>query len=68
MAKSKSIGFIGLGLMGVPMLGNLIKKSGSSTRFFVFDVDEDSVGRLCDEYSGLVERGQNARDVAEKAV
>ena len=39
----KSIGWIGLGLMGYPMATNLIKKMDKDTHFYIYDVVQESV-------------------------
>jgi len=62
------IGFIGLGLMGLPMVENLIKKTSETTRFYVFDVSEEAVKKLCSEHSTRVESTKSSKEVAEKAV
>lgn len=64
----KNIGFIGLGLMGLPMVQNLIKKTPESTKFFVYDVVEDVLKKLCDEHSTRAKAMKSSREVAEKAV
>lgn len=68
MEKYKSIGFIGLGLMGVPMVENVIKKTGSDVRIYVNDVVEDPVKQLCDQYPDRVEKCDTAKAVANKSV
>jgi 3-hydroxyisobutyrate dehydrogenase-like beta-hydroxyacid dehydrogenase len=64
----KTIGFIGLGLMGLPMVQNLIKKTPESTKFFVYDVVEDTLKKFCDEHSTRAKAMKNSREVAEEAV
>jgi 3-hydroxyisobutyrate dehydrogenase len=62
------IGFIGLGLMGLPMVNNLIKNTPDTTTFFVYDVVEDTVKKFCDEHSTRAKAMKSSRDVAEEAV
>lgn len=64
----KSVGFIGLGLMGMPMLENLIKKLPDTTRFFVYDVSAATTDSICSRYGARVKACENARDVADQAV
>jgi 3-hydroxyisobutyrate dehydrogenase len=47
MSQYKTIGFIGLGVMGEPICRNLVKKSG--TAVIVFDLSQQAVARLRDE-------------------
>lgn len=63
-----SIGFIGLGLMGLPMVQNLIKKTPETTKFFVYDVVDDAVKKLCEEHSTRATAMKSSREVAEQAV
>ena len=68
MENYKSIGFIGLGLMGVPMVENVIKKTNSNVRIYVNDVVEDPVKYLCDQYPDRVEKCETAKNIADKSV
>src|SRR6202142_2980447 len=47
MAQDKTIGFIGLGVMGEPICRNLVKKSGAGV--IVFDLSQQALARLRDE-------------------
>jgi 3-hydroxyisobutyrate dehydrogenase len=47
MTKYKSIGFIGLGVMGEPICRNLVRKSGA--RVVAFDLAPEPLARLRDE-------------------
>jgi hypothetical protein len=44
MSQYKAIGFIGLGVMGGPICGNLVKKSGAAV--VVFDLSEQALAQL----------------------
>src|SRR5437588_1304641 len=44
MTEYKSIGFIGLGVMGEPICRNLVKKSGK--RLLAFDLSPEPLARL----------------------
>src|SRR6202161_1645468 len=47
MFQDKTIGFIGLGVMGEPICRNLVKKSGAAV--IVFDLSQQALARLRDE-------------------
>ena len=47
MANSKTIGFIGLGVMGEPICRNLVRKSGA--RVVAFDLAPEPLARLREE-------------------
>ncbi|QDS71541.1 hypothetical protein FKW77_005368 [Venturia effusa] len=64
----KSIGFIGLGLMGLPMAQNLVKKTSHSTKLFVYDVVDDVLKTFCEEHPLRVTAMRSSREVAERAV
>jgi len=65
---AESYGFIGLGLMGLPMVRNLIKKTDDNTKFFVYDVSEKAVQELCKAQDGRVTGCKNSKEVAESSV
>ena len=50
MTAYKTIGFIGLGVMGEPICRNLIRKSG--TRVIAFDLEDEPLARLKAEGAG----------------
>ncbi|KAL1642719.1 hypothetical protein SLS58_005223 [Diplodia intermedia] len=68
MASSfDSIGFIGLGVMGLPMLENLIKKLPDGTKYYVYDVSTSAMDTLCAQYPEKVHACANSREVADKS-
>ncbi|KAF2221516.1 NAD binding domain of 6-phosphogluconate dehydrogenase-domain-containing protein [Elsinoe ampelina] len=67
MSEFKTVGFIGLGLMGKPMAGHLAKKLPADTRIHVFDISKDVVQDLASQYPDKVVVGANAKDVADKS-
>lgn len=64
----KTLGFIGLGAMGKPMLVHLANKLPPDSQIFVFDVFEPVVDEICAQYSGRVFKATSAQDVAKQAV
>lgn len=74
MASSKTsklpqnIGWIGLGLMGLPMATNLLKKMDKSTTFYVFDVVEESIKKSVDAGEGRVKACASSKEVSDKSV
>ena len=67
-ALPKSIGWIGLGLMGLPMARNLLKKMDSGTQFYVYDVVQESMDVFVADGGGRAKGCKNAKEVAEAAV
>jgi 3-hydroxyisobutyrate dehydrogenase len=61
MSQPKSIGFIGLGVMGEPICRNLVKKSGA--RVLAFDRAAEPLARLSEEGAGVA--GSVAEVVAD---
>lgn len=61
MEEHKTIGFIGLGIMGKPMAKNLMK---AGYNLVVYDVNEEAVEELV---NAGAQRGTSSKDVAEKS-
>ena len=53
MSESRTIGFIGLGVMGEPICRNLVKKSGK--RVLAFDLAAEPLARLRAEGAEVAE-------------
>ncbi|OIW29025.1 hypothetical protein CONLIGDRAFT_598861 [Coniochaeta ligniaria NRRL 30616] len=66
-ALPNSVGFIGLGLMGKPMVVNLAKKLPPGARIHVHDVVTAVVDELCASYPDRIIRCTSAREVTEKS-
>ncbi|KAF1848893.1 uncharacterized protein K460DRAFT_304486 [Cucurbitaria berberidis CBS 394.84] len=69
MAQShafKTLGFIGLGAMGKPMVEHLATKLPLESRIWVYDVAEEAVNDVCAEFPNRVLRGKSAKDVAQQ--
>ena len=66
--SSETIGFIGLGAMGLPMARNLANKIPPETRIYVFDVAQEAMDKICSEFPKTVFQSASAREVAQSAV
>lgn len=64
----KSIGWIGLGLMGLPMAKNLLQKTDISTQLYVYDVVQENMDKLVGEDKDRVHACGSSREVADKSV
>lgn len=64
----RKLGFIGLGAMGRPMLSHLVKKLPEESRIWVYDVVEQVVDEVCNEFPDRVQKCISAKDVAEHVV
>lgn len=64
----KTVGWIGLGLMGYPMARNLVKKMSSDTQFYVYDVMHQNVDKFVQGGEGRVHHCTSSREVADKSV
>lgn len=67
-STNKSIGFIGLGVMGYPMVENLAKKLPQPVNVYLFDVVTQPMHMLSLQSNGKVKPCGSAKDVADKAV
>lgn len=64
----KTLGFIGLGAMGKPMLTHLANKLPAESQIFVYDVVEEAVDEVCEQFTNRVHKATSAKNVAEQAV
>lgn len=62
-----TVGFIGLGAMGRPMVVHLANKLPTESRIYVFDVVEEVIDQLCAEYPQKLHKATSAKDVAQQA-
>ncbi len=70
-SQPKSIGFIGLGAMGKPMVMNLAKSLVPSSHIYLNDVVVDvmdEVIKLCTELPITIVKCANAKEVTERSV
>lgn len=68
MTVTMSYGFVGLGLMGLPMAANLARSLDSGDRLYVFDVVQTAIDKLAEQFPTAVEKATSAREVAERSV
>jgi pyrroline-5-carboxylate reductase len=64
----KTLGFIGLGAMGKPMLEHLANKLPKESCIWVYDVVEQILDETCAAYPNRVFKGSSAKDVAQHVV
>jgi len=67
-AFPKKVGWVGLGIMGLPMARNLVEKMDPDTEFYVFDVVQDSIDRIVGDGKGEVHACESSKEVADKSV
>lgn len=68
MSVPKSIGFIGLGVMGLRMVERLTKLTERDVVIYVFDVNTEVTRVLAEQHPGRVVVQQNSREVAASSV
>lgn len=64
----RTLGFIGLGAMGKPMLIHLANKLPPESRIYVFDVVEQAMDEVCNQFPNRVFKGSSAKNVTEQVV
>ena len=67
-SEFKTLGFIGLGAMGKPMLEHLANKVPKESRIWVYDVVEDVMDEVCTKFPDRVMKGASAAHVAQHVV
>ena len=63
-----NVGWIGLGIMGLPMVRNLLKQMDSSTNFYVYDVVRESIDKFVEDGQGRVHACGSSKEVADNSV
>ena len=64
----KKVGWIGLGIMGGPMLRNLLGKMDNETQFYIYDVVQKSIDDFVEEGQGRVHACSSSKEVADLSV
>lgn len=64
---AKTYGFIGLGLMGLPMCKNIASKASPGEHIRIFDLDEKAMDSIYDEFPSQITRCSSPADVAHGA-
>jgi hypothetical protein len=64
----KEVGWIGLGVMGLPMLRNLLGKMENETQFYVYDVVQKSIDDIVEDGQGRVHACSSSKEVADRSV
>jgi 3-hydroxyisobutyrate dehydrogenase len=64
----KKIGWIGLGIMGLPMVRNLLAKMESDTHFYIYDVVQKSIDEFVQDGQGRVHACNGSKEVADNSV
>ena len=68
LSSFQTIGFIGLGAMGKPMLTHLANKLPASSEIWVYDVVESVVDEVCAQFPDKVHKAVSSADVAGHSV
>lgn len=68
MTSTKTIGFIGLGAMGYPMVARILQELPDTVALHVFDVNASVIEEICNESPKRVTAGSSAKDVTDKSV
>jgi 3-hydroxyisobutyrate dehydrogenase-like beta-hydroxyacid dehydrogenase len=64
----RTLGFVGLGAMGKPMLMHLANKLPEESRIYVFDLEEKLVDEVSANFPNKVFKGSSAKEVAQQVV
>ena len=64
----KKVGWIGLGIMGLPMIRNLLEKMEKETQFYIYDVVQKSMDDFVEEGQGRVHACSSSKEVADVSV
>jgi 3-hydroxyisobutyrate dehydrogenase len=64
----ENVGWIGLGIMGMPMVRNLLAKMEDKTQFYVYDVVQESIDQLVRDGQGRVHACSSSKEVADNSV
>ncbi|KAK5947775.1 hypothetical protein OHC33_011202 [Knufia fluminis] len=64
----RNVGFIGLGVMGLPMAKNLARKLPDGTKVAVYDLSTAAMDELSQEFPNKIVKANNAREVFSHSV
>lgn len=64
----RTVGVIGLGVMGYPMASNLAQKLPDATKLVVYDVNAEAMERFSAQFPGKAVKGKHAQDVFSQSV
>lgn len=64
----QKVGWIGLGIMGLPMVRNLLGKMDNQTQFYVYDVVQKSIDDFVKDGKGRVHACSSSKEVADHSV
>jgi 3-hydroxyisobutyrate dehydrogenase len=67
-ALPRKIGWIGLGIMGLPMVRNMLAKMECDTHFYVYDVIQKSIDEFVQDGQGRVHACNSSKEVADNSV
>jgi 3-hydroxyisobutyrate dehydrogenase len=67
-ALPKKIGWIGLGIMGLPMVRNMLAKMENDTQFYIYDVIQKSIDEFVQDGQGRVHACSSSKEVADDSV
>jgi len=62
------VGWIGLGIMGLPMSRNLLGRMDNETQFYIYDVVQKSIDDFVEEGQGRVHACSSSKEVADRSV
>ncbi|KAF2722999.1 hypothetical protein K431DRAFT_244130 [Polychaeton citri CBS 116435] len=66
-ALPRTVGWIGLGNMGLPMITNLLEKMDDEVEFYVHDILPELTQKVIDKGNGRIHKCKNAREVADRS-
>ena len=68
MVQPQQLGFVGLGIMGMPMASNIISKSPSGSTLYIYDIYSDIMRKFALVHGRCVVVCESPKEVSTKAV
>ena len=68
LSNMRSIGFVGVGAMGKPMVGHLATKLPKDIQIHIYDVSQEALDDVLSEHPGRTKKENSAKAVADKSV